>query len=449
MAEQVDQKKCAEELAEQSELKKSIDDLEKEVTCGVCQEVYKDPKLLPCGHYFCMECVMKMCRRVPAGKPISCPECRLEFVISQETVADLKTAFNINRLIDVHRYQLRCYKMVAVKANLGDCSKSEATSKCPEHDDLLLLYCYSCKSFICRDCALTNHKAHKYEYNTTAVPKRREELLKSKDHFEKVEKEFQEGLKNVTDRIAEVETHGKHVTEFMASYYKDLRAFLDEHQKAMFAKHEKLMSGKMYDLHEQEKKLLTACGELCVVKAGIDAHFSSCSGNDMLGMSSDLMELIKTKQTHFKKNNFSSTFRNYSLVPGVKTFSEVEVDIPLANHFERIVRLVDKDIVMDNAIVIEGLKNTVHTAENTSFRILYLHNRHFDLKITPLSTGPISVARYFARTKYSIFKIGCYTHLVEYTLPHYSGEHRINIFVDKKEVHGSPFRLNIINRRIV
>ena len=35
------------------EMTRNIEELEREITCGVCQELYQDPKLLPCSHCFC------------------------------------------------------------------------------------------------------------------------------------------------------------------------------------------------------------------------------------------------------------------------------------------------------------------------------------------------------------------------------------------------------------
>ncbi len=57
---------------------KTLKELEKEITCSVCQEHYTEPKVLPCLHYYCKECVLRLALRTASNKPFSCPECRKE-----------------------------------------------------------------------------------------------------------------------------------------------------------------------------------------------------------------------------------------------------------------------------------------------------------------------------------------------------------------------------------
>ena len=55
----------------------SVQKLDEELTCPVCQEHFKEPKVLPCLHYYCKKCVADLISRAK-GKPFSCPECRRE-----------------------------------------------------------------------------------------------------------------------------------------------------------------------------------------------------------------------------------------------------------------------------------------------------------------------------------------------------------------------------------
>ena len=73
--------------------------LEREITCAMCLDIFKEPKKLPCDHVFCKGCLEMLARRnvTPA---ISCPECRRLAQLPNGVVKDLPTAFHVNRLID-------------------------------------------------------------------------------------------------------------------------------------------------------------------------------------------------------------------------------------------------------------------------------------------------------------------------------------------------------------
>ena len=65
-------------MAEAPDVRKtSLEQLEREITCSVCQGHYQQAKLLPCNHYYCGTCIEKLAER-SRGKPFDCPECRIK-----------------------------------------------------------------------------------------------------------------------------------------------------------------------------------------------------------------------------------------------------------------------------------------------------------------------------------------------------------------------------------
>ncbi|CAL8241427.1 unnamed protein product [Merluccius merluccius] len=51
--------------------------LREELTCPVCLDVYRDPRLLPCGHNFCLGCLRRLQRQSASQRGhFHCPECR-------------------------------------------------------------------------------------------------------------------------------------------------------------------------------------------------------------------------------------------------------------------------------------------------------------------------------------------------------------------------------------
>jgi len=97
---------------------KSLEDLEREITCPICQEHYTEPKVLPCLHYYCRNCILKLSVRTQSEKPFCCPECRCEVTLPEGGVDDLKTAFFANRLKSKLTTLQRAHGKVEVKCEL-------------------------------------------------------------------------------------------------------------------------------------------------------------------------------------------------------------------------------------------------------------------------------------------------------------------------------------------
>ena len=73
------------EMAESSsDVPVNLQKLEEDVTCLVCKEHFKEPKLLPCLHYFCKPCIAQLIEGVPSGQSFKCPSCHLETTASND-----------------------------------------------------------------------------------------------------------------------------------------------------------------------------------------------------------------------------------------------------------------------------------------------------------------------------------------------------------------------------
>ncbi len=115
---------------------KTLKELEKEITCSVCQEHYTEPKVLTCLHYYCKECVLRLALRTASNKPpFSCLKCRKE-----GGVEELKTAFFINRL----KFKFYALEKVHDKIEV-QCEGCTSSYKAEA-------FCLHCAVFICKDC---------------------------------------------------------------------------------------------------------------------------------------------------------------------------------------------------------------------------------------------------------------------------------------------------------
>ena len=121
------------------------------LTCSICLDQYKDPKILPCHHSFCRECLEKTPLELEQGKYIlMCPTCRKPAQLPDGGVLAFSSSFLINNLIDLHQSKERSK------------THHEDLTMCDEHGKPEDIFCEECGVVICHVCAIRSHRSHAY-----------------------------------------------------------------------------------------------------------------------------------------------------------------------------------------------------------------------------------------------------------------------------------------------
>ncbi|XP_040911339.1 E3 ubiquitin-protein ligase Midline-1-like isoform X2 [Toxotes jaculatrix] len=164
--------------------------LEEMLMCTVCQDIFKDPRQLPCGHSMCMSCLENMMDH-SSDIPFRCPDCRTYFgqVIKvqknyslaniaedfrenkrrkEEQTKNVYCNFCLEKKVPAIKTCLKCEVSMCkehvkdhleipvftghpVVRPLGDLQER----KCPQHEDeVLRYYCNTSRRYICNLCAL-------------------------------------------------------------------------------------------------------------------------------------------------------------------------------------------------------------------------------------------------------------------------------------------------------
>ncbi|XP_078671937.1 uncharacterized protein LOC144911632 isoform X3 [Branchiostoma floridae x Branchiostoma belcheri] len=71
------------------------------LTCEVCLMLFRDPKILPCLHTFCRECLKGWANLATTKQQqLKCPTCRVSVRLPDQGVDGLRTNFYVNKLLD-------------------------------------------------------------------------------------------------------------------------------------------------------------------------------------------------------------------------------------------------------------------------------------------------------------------------------------------------------------
>ena len=174
------------------------------VRCSICQEDFKDPRLLPCIHSFCLACLEDHCRDKLPGQNALCPECKSQFLIPNTGVACLRVRTNFSdpepspeceeceacstehQSVPATVYCEDCAQKLC--ANCGTPHKKmrrgphdvvplESAAPelrprryCEKHDDeRIKMYCFDCNMSVCSMCCLEEHNTHHFERTERVV----------------------------------------------------------------------------------------------------------------------------------------------------------------------------------------------------------------------------------------------------------------------------------------
>ncbi|XP_019627221.1 PREDICTED: tripartite motif-containing protein 2-like [Branchiostoma belcheri] len=296
------------------------------LTCAICMLNFRDPKILPCLHSFCRECLQEWANK---QQPLECPTCREPASLPDQGVDGLRTNFYVNNLLDFAAAKkgaepgvpcqvcggndegskswcadcatLMCEPCTSVHRNLP-CSKDhevtteetlkaeEAISKfnrkrhCDKHKKYELeFYCESCKALVCTACTVVDHRPGK-DHNpveiATVAHKRKAELQGLFQDIDPRLKEIQDAVKEVDRKISMLMPSKEAATDQAKAYFRKLADLLQKREQEILSQIDeqcradgKLLQAKKEAI-EFELAGLTSAQSFCqqAVEHGSDVH---------------------------------------------------------------------------------------------------------------------------------------------------------------------------------
>ena len=232
--------------------------LEAEVTCPLCLQIYTEPKKLPCEHVYCKQCLHGLASRSTTGT-ISCPECRTDTPVPPNfDMSQFVTPYRVNRLVEMY-WQ-----------NLEPEAAAAKPSTCPVHkSQALALYCETCESLVCRDCALLSCAKNNHQHGCIEdmVKKYQTDLRTKLQPVKKLQRQMKTALGAVEGRESEMHNMKEMKLQQTEATFDNLTAILaQERQHSVemvnqsFAEQEDLNSSKKSVIKATLSKLESIIG---------------------------------------------------------------------------------------------------------------------------------------------------------------------------------------------
>ena len=253
----------------------ALKELEQQLTCPVCLDIYTNPKSLPCHHSFCQHCLEGLPVNPQGNKYyIKCPTCRTSTELPEPTgPAAFPVAFQINNLKEVYSLM-----------------KQEKAMNCSKHDDPLRIFCETCEKVICRDCTIGDHRNHNCTPIKDIYDKHHKELETSLNPVKKMMDNIVNVLTALTKRENEVREQGDMVKREIHVIVEETIEKLRQSERQLTRKAETATDHKLQVLSSQKKSAEMSLSQLKDCKEFIEQSLKTGSQQQVLMSKKQMMK---------------------------------------------------------------------------------------------------------------------------------------------------------------
>ena len=326
---------------------KALKKIQDQVTCGICLDPYKQPRLLKCFHVYCEQCLQRLVRGGREGQSLPCPQCRQDTPLPVGGVPGLQGAFYIHYLFDVQDALKKVSSSEQTMCN--KCKKREATGFCrtcgfvcqrcvethQEWDDLKPheiidmdtltgdvttlvpplkktlfcskhqekeadLYCETCDELICRDCIVRVHRDHQYDLVPESFAKQEKVIVDSLKPVEEQIATLERAVESVHTRSAAVVEQKTAVVAEIRTAMAHLRQALEVRETELVGQAEQTAQQKLKTLVVQRDGFELQLGQLRSCQDFVEESRRTCSQGEILRMKSPIVKQVNDLTGSFK-----------------------------------------------------------------------------------------------------------------------------------------------------
>ena len=338
----------------QAVAKQALKKLEDQLTCAICLDAFKDPKLLQCFHVYCKDCLQRLVVTDRQGQlSLCCPTCRQSTLLPPATgVSDLQPAFHIHHLFEIQDALEKVKE--PKKVMCGKCTKAQqpATSYCrdcgeficamcttihshwddfAEHEVVALeqleskmkeldalkkvtlycslhkgkeleIYCETCEELICHNCTVTKHcrPEHKYSLVDDTFEQHKAEIVTSLEPVEKQVGIVTKTLEELERQSTEINNRrGTNKTEIQ-QLFRQIYDVLEVRKADLISQVDQFADHKLKNLAALKDEVETVHTQLVSCLSFVRESLRTGSQGEVMKIKKTVMKQIKEMTDNFK-----------------------------------------------------------------------------------------------------------------------------------------------------
>ncbi|KAM6947442.1 nuclear factor 7, ovary-like [Lycodopsis pacificus] len=186
---------------------------EEDLSCSVCQDIFKDPVVLSCSHSFCRDCLKNWWAEKQTRE---CPVCN-----RRSSRTDPPVSLVIKNLCE---------------SFLLERDQRASEPLCSLHSERLRLFCLDHQQLVCLVCRDSEtHNNHRFRPIDEAAEDLKEEIQKSLKPLKEKLKLFEQVKGNCDQTAEHMKVQARYTERQIKEHFKKLHQFLEEEEEARMA----------------------------------------------------------------------------------------------------------------------------------------------------------------------------------------------------------------------
>ena len=327
--------------------KQALEKLEDQLTCAICLDAFKDPKLLQCFHVYCKDCLQRLVVTDRQGQlSLRCPTCRQSTLLPPATgVSGLQSAFLIHHLIEIqdalkkvkdpkkvqcekctvttrtatnfcrdcgeficekctetHREWNEMISMEQIQSNVKQLvPPKKVTLYCSQHEGKELdLYCETCGELIYLHCIVKKHRDHQYDLVGDTFQRHKAEITATLEPVEKQLGTVSESLEQFGPRSQELDDLEVALEANIGQEIRKLQELLEVRKSELVCQMKQLIQTKRKNLAAQKDEVETVHTQLASCLSFVRESLRTGGQGEVMKMKKGVVKQIKEMTDNFK-----------------------------------------------------------------------------------------------------------------------------------------------------